>query len=55
MKREIELYGNPPRFPDEDEEEAEEKTKTADEIIIRDKAKGKKVLITPAFLMSHYF
>ncbi|KAI5629092.1 leucine--tRNA ligase, cytoplasmic-like, partial [Silurus asotus] len=38
----MELYGNPPQFPDEDEEEAEEKPKTSDEIIIKDKAKGKK-------------
>lgn len=45
LKREMELYGNPPQFPDEDEEEAEEKPKTADEIIIKDKAKGKKVYI----------
>ncbi|KAI4901262.1 hypothetical protein NFI96_033672, partial [Prochilodus magdalenae] len=42
LKREMELYGNPPQFPDEDEEEAEEKPKTVDEIIIKDKAKGKK-------------
>lgn len=42
----MELYGYPPQFPDEDEEEAEEKPKTADEIIIKDKAKGKKVKMT---------
>ncbi|PWA23182.1 hypothetical protein CCH79_00002430, partial [Gambusia affinis] len=41
LKREMELYGNPPLFPDEDEEE-KEKPKAADEIIIKDKAKGKK-------------
>ncbi|XP_068186983.1 leucine--tRNA ligase, cytoplasmic-like [Antennarius striatus] len=41
LKREIELYGNPPQFPDEEEEETE-KAKTSDEIIIKDKAKGKK-------------
>ncbi|XP_029030590.1 leucine--tRNA ligase, cytoplasmic-like [Betta splendens] len=41
LMREMELYGNPPQFPDEEEEE-KEKTKTSDEIIIRDKAKGKK-------------
>lgn len=40
----MELYGNPPQFPDEDEEE-EEKPKVADEIIIKDKSKGKKVRI----------
>lgn len=40
----MELYGNPPQFPDEEEEEKEkEKPKTSDEIIIKDKAKGKKV------------
>lgn len=40
----MELYGNPPQFPDEDEEE-EEKPKVVDEIIIKDKSKGKKVRI----------
>lgn len=38
----MELYGNPPQFPDEEEEERE-KPNTSDEIIIKDKAKGKKV------------
>lgn len=38
----MELYGNPPQFPDEEEEE-KEKPKSSDEIIIKDKAKGKKV------------
>ncbi|XP_023698173.2 leucine--tRNA ligase, cytoplasmic [Paramormyrops kingsleyae] len=43
LKREIELYGNPPQFPDEEEEEEEEpKQKAGDEIIIKDKTKGKK-------------
>lgn len=37
----MELYGNPPQFPDEEEEE-KEKPKSSDEII-KDKAKGKKV------------
>lgn len=41
LKREMELYGYPPQFPDEEEEE-EEKPKFADEIIIKDKSKGKK-------------
>uniref|UniRef100_A0A8C4E8K3 leucine--tRNA ligase n=1 Tax=Dicentrarchus labrax TaxID=13489 RepID=A0A8C4E8K3_DICLA len=41
LKREMELYGNPPQFPDEEEEE-KEKPETSDEIIIKDKAKGKK-------------
>lgn len=41
----MELYGNPPQFPDEEEEEKEEKPKLFDEIIIKDKAKGKKVRI----------
>lgn len=38
----MELYGNPPQFPDEEEEE-KQKPKSSDEIIIKDKAKGKKV------------
>uniref|UniRef100_A0A1A7YTQ2 Leucine--tRNA ligase, cytoplasmic n=1 Tax=Iconisemion striatum TaxID=60296 RepID=A0A1A7YTQ2_9TELE len=42
LKREMELYGNPPQFPDEEEEEAKEKPTASDEIIIKDKAKGKK-------------
>ncbi|XP_061658877.1 leucine--tRNA ligase, cytoplasmic [Syngnathoides biaculeatus] len=42
LKREMELYGNPPQFPDEEEEEKKEKPMTCDEIIIKDKAKGKK-------------
>ncbi|XP_036096034.1 leucine--tRNA ligase, cytoplasmic isoform X1 [Molossus molossus] len=41
LKREIELYGCPPDFPDEEEEEEEVSAKTED-IIIKDKAKGKK-------------
>ncbi|TDH05220.1 hypothetical protein EPR50_G00139610 [Perca flavescens] len=41
LKREMELYGNPPQFPDEEEEEKEQ-PKISDEIIIKDKAKGKK-------------
>ncbi|XP_054424211.1 leucine--tRNA ligase, cytoplasmic [Pteronotus mesoamericanus] len=41
LKREIELYGCPPDFPDEEEEEEEVNAKTED-IIIKDKAKGKK-------------
>ena len=43
LKREIELFGNPPIFPDEDEiEEAAAKLKENGEITIPDKAKGKK-------------
>lgn len=45
LKREIELYGNPPQFPDDDDEEEKEKPNTSDEIVIKDKAKGKKVSI----------
>ncbi|XP_015307571.2 leucine--tRNA ligase, cytoplasmic isoform X4 [Macaca fascicularis] len=41
LKREIELYGCPPDFPDEEEEEEETSVKTED-TIIKDKAKGKK-------------
>lgn len=44
LKREMELYGNPPQFPDEEEDE-KEKPNQSDEIIIKDKAKGKKVRI----------
>lgn len=36
----MELYGNPPQFPDEEEKQ---KPNSSDEIIIKDKAKGKKV------------
>ena len=44
LKREMEVYGNPPVFPDEkDEKDEEEKPDISDEIIIKDKAKGKKV------------
>lgn len=39
LKREIELYGNPPVFPEEEEVTVDDKE---DEIIIKDKAKGKK-------------
>jgi leucyl-tRNA synthetase len=42
LKREIELYGCPPDFPDEEEEEEEIDVKTED-VVIKDKAKGKKV------------
>ncbi|XP_077183086.1 leucine--tRNA ligase, cytoplasmic isoform X3 [Paroedura picta] len=41
LKREMELYGCPPEFPDEEEEEEEEEAK-GDEVVIKDKAKGKK-------------
>nr|XP_036871863.1 leucine--tRNA ligase, cytoplasmic [Manis javanica] len=41
LKREIEVYGCPPDFPDEEEEEEEITVKTED-LIIKDKAKGKK-------------
>lgn len=42
LKREMELYGNPPQFPDEEEEQEKEQPDVSDEIIIKDKAKGKK-------------
>ncbi|XP_061904758.1 leucine--tRNA ligase, cytoplasmic-like isoform X1 [Entelurus aequoreus] len=42
LKREMELYGNPPQFPDEEEEKEKEKPMVSDEIIIKDKAKSKK-------------
>ncbi|MBN3302563.1 SYLC protein, partial [Amia calva] len=41
LKREMELYGNPPEFPDEEDEE-QPADKTSEEIVIKDKAKGKK-------------
>ncbi|XP_039506138.1 leucine--tRNA ligase, cytoplasmic [Pimephales promelas] len=41
LKREMELYGYPPQFPEEDEE-VEEQKMTTDEVIIKDKSKGKK-------------
>ncbi|KPP77207.1 leucine--tRNA ligase, cytoplasmic-like [Scleropages formosus] len=41
LKREMELYGNPPQFPD-DEMEEETKPKAEDEIIVKDKSRGKK-------------
>uniref|UniRef100_A0A8C9U7P3 Leucine--tRNA ligase, cytoplasmic n=1 Tax=Scleropages formosus TaxID=113540 RepID=A0A8C9U7P3_SCLFO len=41
LKREMELYGNPPQFPD-DEMEEEIKPKAEDEIIVKDKSRGKK-------------
>ncbi|XP_056450421.1 leucine--tRNA ligase, cytoplasmic [Gadus chalcogrammus] len=41
LKREMEVYGNPPVFPDEEEKE-EEKPDFSDEIIIKDKTKSKK-------------
>lgn len=39
----MELYGNPPVFPEEEEEKKE--NPKSDEIIIKDKAKGKKVRV----------
>ncbi|XP_040597808.1 leucine--tRNA ligase, cytoplasmic [Mesocricetus auratus] len=41
LKREIELYGCPPDFPEEEEEEEESGVKPGD-LIMKDKAKGKK-------------
>lgn len=45
LKREIELYGNPPKFPTEI---IEEKAKS-DDLIPKDKSKGKKVSMTYIF------
>ncbi|XP_004385002.1 leucine--tRNA ligase, cytoplasmic [Trichechus manatus latirostris] len=53
LKREIELYGCPPEFPDEEEEEEEINVKTED-IIIKDKAKGKKSKATAKAGSSKY-
>ncbi|XP_027253795.1 leucine--tRNA ligase, cytoplasmic isoform X2 [Cricetulus griseus] len=41
LKREIELYGCPPDFPEEEEEEEQSSVKPGD-LIMKDKAKGKK-------------
>nr|XP_004611285.1 unnamed protein product [Sorex araneus] len=41
LKREIELYGCPPDFPEEEEEEEDTSVKTED-TVMKDKAKGKK-------------
>uniref|UniRef100_A0A8C8ZGV8 Leucine--tRNA ligase, cytoplasmic n=1 Tax=Prolemur simus TaxID=1328070 RepID=A0A8C8ZGV8_PROSS len=53
LKREIELYGCPPDFPDEEEEEEEINVK-AEDIIIKDKAKGKKSKATAKAGSSKY-
>ncbi|XP_048459558.1 leucine--tRNA ligase, cytoplasmic isoform X1 [Rhincodon typus] len=42
LKRELELYGNPPQFPEEVEEEEETPAKNQEETVIKDKAKAKK-------------
>lgn len=41
LKREIELFGNPPLFP-LDSEETETPVEVEDEVLIKDKSKGKK-------------
>uniref|UniRef100_A0A8C8ZGY8 leucine--tRNA ligase n=1 Tax=Prolemur simus TaxID=1328070 RepID=A0A8C8ZGY8_PROSS len=51
--KEIELYGCPPDFPDEEEEEEEINVK-AEDIIIKDKAKGKKSKATAKAGSSKY-
>ncbi|XP_075397882.1 leucine--tRNA ligase, cytoplasmic isoform X2 [Tenrec ecaudatus] len=53
LKREIELYGCPPEFPDEEEEDEETSVKTED-IILKDKAKGKKSKATAKAGSSKY-
>ncbi|XP_040262078.1 leucine--tRNA ligase, cytoplasmic isoform X1 [Bufo bufo] len=42
LKREMELYGCPPQFPEEEEEDEEPSSKIEEELVIKDKAKGKK-------------
>lgn len=43
LKREMELYGCPPQFPEEDDEDEDvTPVKTAEDVIIKDKTKGKK-------------
>lgn len=44
LKREIEDFGCPPKFPVDEEESVVEEKSAADEVI-RDKSKGKKVCI----------
>lgn len=46
LKREMELYGNPPVFPEEAEVQEKKEAPKAEEILIKDKAKGKKVWIS---------
>lgn len=45
LKREMELYGNPPVFPEDDEEVEKKEAPKSEEFIIKDKAKGKKVWV----------
>ena len=52
LKREMEVYGNPPQFPEEGEEE-EEKPKVEEEFVIKDKSKGKKVNLKRGHLFSN--
>lgn len=40
LKREMELFGNPPKFPQDQEEE---QVKEKEDIVPKDKSKGKKV------------
>ncbi|KAM3925797.1 leucine--tRNA ligase, cytoplasmic [Leptodactylus fuscus] len=42
LKREMELFGCPPQFPEEEDEEEDPLSKKEDELVIKDKAKGKK-------------
>ena len=49
LRREIETYGCPPVFPAE--EETEQKQEEAAEPIIKDKAKGKKVIRAAGVVM----
>lgn len=43
LKREIEDYGNPPVFPEQDDEPVEVLKPSATELLLKDKSKGKKV------------
>ncbi|XP_043919958.1 leucine--tRNA ligase, cytoplasmic [Protopterus annectens] len=42
LKREMEDFGYPPRFPEDEEEDDELSLKKEEELVIKDKAKGKK-------------
>lgn len=43
LKREMEDFGCPPQFPPEYEEDAEDLKAKENDVVIKDKAKGKKV------------
>jgi len=46
LKREVELYGLPPKFPDDDAAPVKQEKAAATEIVIKDKSKSKKSKLT---------